>query len=153
MKAIEFQNKAREVFLKYFPNGYFRATGLCLGGGVHLAGGLIDNAREITAVVRERDPMNISIFIHDGITFNDSEIELGELVLEFGSSSLSVIPDNPQLYYSQTHKIKSRKIKGEPEKALEALDKYFKRAKDEVKEQAALNRIKLQDQFESKYFN
>lgn len=152
MKAKEFQDKARETFLKYFPNGYFRASGLCLGGGVHLAGGLIASATVHTPVIRSNDPLNISIFIHDGIKYNDEETDLGDLVLEFDHSTVSVNPDNPN-FYAQSHKIKARKIKGDPVKVLAALDKYYKRAKEEVQEQAALNRIKNQDQIDSKYFD
>lgn len=150
MKAIEFEQKVRESFLKYFPNGHIRLSKLALGGGLHIACGLIANVKEITAVIRENDPLNVSIFIHDNYIFNDSEKDLENVVLEFDNSHISVIPDNPHMY-SQSHKIAARKINAGPEKALINLDKYFKRVKDVVTEQAALNRIIKQDTIDSKY--
>lgn len=150
MKANEFEQKVKESFLKYFPNGHIRLSKLALGGGLHIACGLIANVKEITAVIRQNDPLNISIFIHDNYVFNDSETDLENVVLEFDNSHISVLPDNPHLY-SQSHKIPARKINAAPEKALVNLDKYFKRAKDVVSEQAALNRIIKQDSIDPKY--
>lgn len=150
MKANEFEQKVRESFLKYFPNGYIRLSKLALGGGLHISCGLIANVKEITATIRENDPLNVSIFIHDNYVFNDSETDLDNVVLEFDNSHVKVLPVIPHMY-SHSHKIAARKINAAPEKALVNLDKYFKRVKDVVTEQAALNNIIKQDTIDPKY--
>ncbi len=150
MKANEFEDKVRETFLKYFPNGYIRLSKNTLGGGLHISCGLIANIDDVTANIRHNDPLSISIFIHDNYLFNDTERELDMLVMEFDHSHVSVIPDNPHMY-CQSHKIPFRKISANANKALLNLDKYFSRAKDIVTEMAAANRIIKQDSIDSKY--
>lgn len=150
MKAIEFQAKVRETFLKYFPNGYIHVSKLAIGGGCSIFCGLIGNIEDVIGKIRLNDPMTIRAYIHDNFSFNDDMVELDNVVIEFDGAWLSVLPDNPH-NYCQSHKVPARKINASPEKALVNLSKLFERMKAVVTEQAALNRIIKQDTINPKY--
>lgn len=150
MKAKSFQEQVKALFLKQFPNGYINISKLALGGGINIRCGLIGDKNDVANQIRENDPMSISIFIHDNFVFNDEEVELGELVLEFKSSRIDVRTDE-QYFYCKSHKIPARKIKANPEKALSRLDTYFGRCKAIVTEQASQNNIIKQENIDPKY--
>lgn len=150
MKATEFQDKAREAFLKYFPNGYINVSKLAMGGGCGILCGLIGDIDDVGGKIRANDPMTLRAYIHDNFTFNDDTKDLDNVVIEFDGAWVSVLPDNPHLY-CQSHKVSTRKINAAPEKAVVMLAKVFERLKTTVTEQAALNRIIQQDKIDPKY--
>ncbi|QXO11701.1 hypothetical protein pEaSNUABM49_00006 [Erwinia phage pEa_SNUABM_49] len=150
MNSKQFQDATREAFLKYFPNGYIGISKLSIGGGCGIFCGLIGDINDVGGKIRMNDPMTVRAFIHDNFSFNDETTDLENVVIEFDGSWISVLPDNPH-NYCQSHKVPSRKINAEPSKALINLDKYFKRLKDSVTEQAGLNRIIQQEKIPAKY--
>ena len=150
MKAIEFQNKVQESFLKYFPCGYCYVGKFALGDGVYFNFGLIEDINDVSNKIRLNDPMKLSINIHDNIKYKDDILELPQLVLEFSSSHISVLPDNPYMYCTN-YKLKARKISQTPEKALLALDKYFSNCRESVKQLSDTNQIINQKNITLKY--
>lgn len=152
MNAKAFQDQVKSLFHSQFPNGYCHVSKLSLGGGVHIKGGLINDLSDQVNGIRDNDPMRLSMFIHEGIIFNDESEELGNLVVEFEGSGISVDPDADNKHlFCQTRKIPARKIKANAEKTLKRLDTYFKRCKDVVSEEAKAGSIIKQDRINSKY--
>lgn len=150
MHSKQFQENVRAEFLKYFPCGHIHISKLAMGGGCSIFCGLIGDINDVGGKIRANDPMTIRAYIHDNFAFNDETTELDNVVIEFDGCWLSVLPDNPH-YYCQSHKVPARKINAAPGKAIENMAKLFKRMKDTVTEQAALNRIIKQDTIDPKY--
>lgn len=150
MKALEFQEKLKDSFLKYFPNGSIRIGKLSLGGGISIFCGLIGDINDVSNKIRMNDPLTVRAYIHDDFTFNDTEKELDKVVITFDGSWVSVKPDN-KMMYCQSHKIASRKINADAVKAVDLMDKYFSRVKTVVSEQIANNNIIAQENILEKY--
>jgi hypothetical protein len=150
MNAKNFQDTVKSLFHEQFPNGYCHISKLALGGGIHIKCGLIGNIEDVTSQIRENDPMSISIFIHENITFNDESTDLENLVIEFSQSNISVLPDNPYMF-CKSQKIPARKIKAIAEKSLVRLGTYFKRAKEVVTSESENSNIIHQDKIDKKY--
>lgn len=150
MNALEFKESAIATFKKYFPNGYVSCTKYQLGGGIGMSFGLISNLDDTTNKIRENDNLRISMGIHENFSFDSTEEIQGKIVLEFNSSSLSGLPEN-QYFAMSNIKIPSRKINNTPEKVLQALDKYFVKARDIVRAERDANNIYAQERIPAKY--
>lgn len=150
MNAKQLQETIETGFKKYFPNGYINVSKLALGGGVSIFCGLIGDINDVSAKIRANDPMTFRSYIHDNITFNDEENQLGDLVLEFDGVSISCITEKPY-HYCESRKMSVRKTTGSPEKIISTFDKYFKNLKSFVDELASKKQIIQQDSIPAKY--
>lgn len=150
MKANELQAAVTEAFLKYFPNGSIRISPLALGGGVAIFCGLIGDINDVSAKIRMNDPVTFRSYIHKGIKFNDSEVELQDLEIEFDGVWVTCVTEKPHMY-AESRKVSVRKIKGDASKVIAGYDKYFKKLKEFVTELAAEKQIIQQDTIPAKY--
>lgn len=150
MKAIEFQEEIKKAYYTHFPNGYINIRKLALGDGISIFCGLIGDINDVSAQIRQNDPITFRAYIHDNIKFNDSDTELMELIVEFDGVYISVLPKNKHLY-CESHKVPVRKIKGDTIKVIASLNKYFKKLKDTVTELAENKQIIEQDKIPIKY--
>jgi len=150
MKANELQAAVTESFMKYFPNGSIRISQLALGGGVAIFCGLIGDIKDVSANIRMNDPVTFRSYIHKGIKFNDSEVELQDLEVEFDGVWVTCITEKPHMY-AESRKVSVRKIKGDADKVIAGYDKYFKKLKEFVSELAAEKQIIQQDSIPEKY--
>lgn len=149
MNAIQFTVAVQSAFMKQFPNGWILASKYCIGGGIHFKAGLLPE--ENANLGRANDVMRMQFGIHDNFEYGtETEID-GKIVIEFQSSGLNTLPDNPH-YAMGTAKIASRKINNTPEKAIDALVKYFAKAREVVNTERDNNNIYGQDRHAAKYF-
>lgn len=145
MKAIEFQKGLYDIFKKHFPEGYAGISRLSLGSGLGATFGLQGKID-----IRMNDPLQIRLFVHDGLVFNDASTDIGEIEMVSDASHVSVLPDNP-MYYCKSLKIPYRKIKGTPEKVLVAFEKYIVRVRAVLDETIRDNMIIGQERIDPKY--
>lgn len=150
MTANELQAAVTTAFHKYFPNGSIRISPLALGGGVAIFCGLIGDIEDVSAKIRANDPITFRSYIHKGIKFNDSEVELQDLEVEFDGVWVTCITEKPHMY-AESRKVSVRKIKGDTAKIIAGYDKYFKKLKEFVTELAAEKQIIQQDSIPEKY--
>ena len=149
MNSIQFAAAVNAAFIKRFPLGYFKVSRLALGGGFSISAGLISDINDQTNKIRDNDPLNILMFLHNTAHNSDKEID-GKIELEFGRSSLMVKPTD-KLHAMDSHRISVRKMNNTPEKVVQSLEKYFDKVLETVKEQAAANNIHGQDRIAAQY--
>lgn len=140
MKVSEFKSQCQEIYKKHFPNAYFKISKLALGDGICISCGLIENIEDQTSKLRDNDPMRILLFIHNGIDAETDNFITDKIIIEGENGSLCVNPVEKYFAMSRV-KIPFRKINNTPEKALQSLDKFFKKAKTIVQEQRDNNNI------------
>lgn len=149
MNAIQFTAAVQNAFMQQFPNGWIVAKKYCIGGGIYFRAGLLPE--ENSNLGRMNDVLRMDFGIHDNFQYGtETEID-GKIVIEFQSSGLNTLPDNP--YYAMgTAKIASRKINNTPENAVAALVKYFAKAREVVNTERDNNNIYGQANHDAKYF-
>lgn len=149
MNSIQFVEAIEKEFLSVFPNGYFVARPLPLGGDVGITMGLTREQADCPHNIRDNDRMRMTFAIH-GMKFGDSEDYNDKLIMEPYYSAISTIPRKP--YYAMGHdKIKTRKTTNTPEKLIVTLSKYIKTAGQQVKELAEVNEIYQQQNIKEQY--
>lgn len=150
MNSIDFVAAVQANFLKVFPNGYFIARPLPLGGDVGITMGLTREQADCPHNIRDNDRMRMTFAIH-GMKFGDSEEYNDKLMMEPYYSAISTIARKQ--YYAMGHdKIKTRKTTNTPEKLLATLNKYIQAAAQQVLDLKALNEIYQQENIKEQYF-
>lgn len=153
MTALELQTSIREAFLKYFPNGYISCSELAFGStGAFWFCGLVSDINDVSSKIRMNDHLQITFSISDNFV-KDSNTEIdNKLVVEFSRASISTLPIHA--YCAMHHdKIAVRKINNTPQKVLIQLDKYFMKARDQIKVHISNNNLYYQDRIPSKYLD
>ena len=148
MNSIQFAESVKAAFLQRFPQGWINASKLSLGGGMVFRAGLISNIEDQASQIRDNDPLQILMFLHD--TPYNSDKELSNVVIEFEYSSIKVLPTEKH-YAMSSHKIPVRKMNNAPDKVLVNLGKYFDKVLAEVQAQAAQGNIYQQDRIPAIY--
>lgn len=148
MNSIQFAESVKTAFLQRFPQGWINVRKLALGGGMVFSAGLIANIEDQASKIRDNDPLQIMMFLHD--TPYNSDKELSAVVIEFERSSIKVKPVQ-QHYAMSSHKIPVRKMNNAPEKVLASLAKYFDKVLAEVHAQAEQGNIYQQDRIPANY--
>ncbi len=150
MNSIEFVAAVQENFLKVFPNGFFIARPLPLGGDVGITMSLTRELADCPHNIRDNDRMMMTFAIH-GMKFGDSDEYTDKLIMEPYRSVISTIPRKQ--YYAMGHdKIPTRKTTNTPEKLLATLNKYIRAAGKQVLDLKALNEIYQQENIKEQYF-
>ena len=148
MNSIQFAESVKAAFLQRFPQGWINASKLALGGGMVFRAGMIANIEDQASKIRENDPLQVLMFLHD-TPFN-SDKELTNVVIEFEYSNIKVKPVDQYMAMS-SHKIPVRKMNNAPDKVLVNLGKYFGKVLAEVQAQAAQGNIYQQDRIPAIY--
>ena len=148
MNSIQFTESVKTAFLQRFPQGWINASKLALGGGMVFRAGMISNIEDQTSKIRDNDPLQILMFLHD--TPYNSDKELSNVLIEFEYSSIKVLPTEKYCAMS-SHKIPVRKMNNAPEKVLVNLGKYFDKVLAEVQAQAAQGNIYQQYRIPANY--
>lgn len=148
MNSVQLASALRGAFLAQFPNGYFNVSKLALGGGLCVSCGLIKNIEDQTSKIRDNDPLEILIFFHG--TIYNSEQDQPTVTYEFGKSRLMTLPTEKYMAMGSI-KIASRKGDTTPEKAVQALTKYFQKVKATVDEAKTAGTIYGQDRIPAMY--
>ncbi len=149
MNSTQFAESVKAAFLQRFPQGWINASKLSLGGGMVFRAGMISNIEDQTSQIRDNDPLQVLMFLHD--TPYNSDKELSNVLIEFEYSSIKVLPVQPY-YAMSSHKIPVRKMNSSPDKVLVNLGKYFDKVLAEVQAQAAQGNIYQQDRIPAIYF-
>lgn len=149
MNSIEFVAAVQENFLKVFPNGFFIARPLPMGGDVGITMSLTRELADCPHNIRDNDRMMMTFAIH-GMKFGDSDEYTDKLIMEPYRSVISTIPRKQ--YYAMGHdKIPTRKTTNTPEKLLATLKKYIQAAGKQVLDLKALNEIYQQENIKEQY--
>ena len=151
MNAKQFKEAVQALYLQYFPNGYISQSRLRLGNGVCITAGLIGDIDDVISKIRLNDPLQVQIYIHENIIFDDEKFDLDDLQLEFERSFIKVVPANPKYYYCESSKIPARKFKAPADVVLDKLDLYFSKVKKAVQAEATANNIIEQNRIPEKY--
>ena len=150
MNSIQFVAAVEKQFLSVFPNGFFIARPLPLGGDVGITMGLTREQADCPHNIRDNDRMRMMFAIH-GMKFGDTESYDDKLLMEPYYSAISTIARKQ--YYAMGHdKIKTRKTTNTPEKLLTTLSKYINDAAKQVLDLKALNEIYQQENIKEQYF-
>lgn len=150
MNSIEFVAAVEAEFKKVFPNGFFIARPLPLGGDVGITMSLTGDVADCPARLRDNDRMMMTFAFHT-LKFGDQENCDYTLLMEPYRSYINTIPES-KYYAMGKEKIKTRKTNNTLDKLLVTVKKYINTAGKQVLDLKAKNEIYQQENIKEQYF-
>lgn len=145
LSVEEFKKLMTKTYLKYFPNGNLTLSFGALGkDSISISTTLLDYVN----VTRHNDPMLHTFWLHKSIDTATGNL-LANVVFEKDRGSLLVNPEEGSYLAMDRVKIPFRKKTGSPRSVVAYFDKYLKKAKDVVKDNAdnVYGRSKIDDKY------